>query len=267
MPRNPSSNRTTSSNRTAASSRTAASTRTLVGASFAPTDLSNLSLWLKADSLSLNDGDPVSTWTDSSGNSNNATQTGTNRPLYKTNIFGSMPALLFDGSNDFMSITSSASLRTGAADFTVYMVTKLNNASMNGSLMYHRDFGTGYGWTNYIPGGQTLRMFTKSDGGSSTVNSTANICTGTGKYITTKYVYGSVPGWIIRVNGTEGESIGADNNFNTSLDSTDNLDIGGTTDIGYYAGGYIAELLLYKTNHTAGNITSVESYLATRWGL
>ena len=260
--------RTIAGTRTIAGARTIATTRTLVGASFVPTDLSNLSLWLKADTLSLNDGDPVSTWTDGSGNVNNATQTGSNRPLYKTGIQNSLPMLLFDGVNDFMAIASSATILTDAADFICYMVVKINNSAQNGSLIYHRRFDNGRGWTNYIPGGQTLRMFTSTAGGSSTVNSTANVATGSAMYITTKYVYGNnVPNWKIRVNATEGESVNGDNNFNTALDSTDAMHIGGTSDISYYTAGYIGEILLYKGTHTAGNITSVEGYLASRWGL
>jgi len=43
----------------------------------------------------LNDGDPVTTWLDSSGNGHNATQTGTARPIFKKNIINGKPAVRF----------------------------------------------------------------------------------------------------------------------------------------------------------------------------
>lgn len=41
-----------------------------------PDSIGDLQLWLKADSLALNDGDQVSTWTDSSGNGRDGTRDG-----------------------------------------------------------------------------------------------------------------------------------------------------------------------------------------------
>mgnify|MGYP005840254249 CR=1 FL=1 len=64
---------------------------------------SNLELWLDANKLGLSDGNPVSTWSDLSGNSNNATQgTASNQPIFNTNAINGLPALTFDGGNDFL---------------------------------------------------------------------------------------------------------------------------------------------------------------------
>lgn len=60
-------------------------------------------MWLKADSLALNDNDTVTTWTDQSGNANSPTQaTEANKPLYKTNILNGKPVVRGDGSDDYM---------------------------------------------------------------------------------------------------------------------------------------------------------------------
>lgn len=69
----------------------------------------------------LSNNDPVSTWIDISHNGNNATSSLTARPLYKTRQAGGSPSLNFDGSNDFMILTSSI---TGTATRTVLGVTK-----------------------------------------------------------------------------------------------------------------------------------------------
>ena len=62
-------------------------------------------LWLDANNLSLNDGDPVSTWADTSGNGNNATQiSASNQPTFNTNVLNGFPAITFDGSNDYLNL-------------------------------------------------------------------------------------------------------------------------------------------------------------------
>jgi hypothetical protein len=56
-------------------------------------------LWLKADagtSTTVN-GNPLSTWSDQSGNANHASQgTAANQPLYRTSVINSRPAIYFD---------------------------------------------------------------------------------------------------------------------------------------------------------------------------
>ena len=65
-------------------------------------DSSTNRLWLRADDLRyLNDGDPVSTWTDTSGNSFDATQTGTARPVLIKDTINGLPAVYFDGVDDY----------------------------------------------------------------------------------------------------------------------------------------------------------------------
>jgi len=51
----------------------------------------------------LADGDPVSTWSDRSGNANDATGVGAARPEYKINIQGGSPVVRFDAIDDGMS--------------------------------------------------------------------------------------------------------------------------------------------------------------------
>src|SRR5205085_10552927 len=64
----------------------------LVVPPFDPSTIPNMAVWLKADALSLSDGDPIGTWTDSSGNSHNGTQATTaNKMIFKTNIQNGLP--------------------------------------------------------------------------------------------------------------------------------------------------------------------------------
>jgi len=95
---------------------------------FSPSDISGLQFWLRADDLALSDGDPVGTWTDRGGGSHNFTQaTSGAKPLYKTNIAGSMPGVLFDGTDDYLDGGDLQSLFPSAATLFIVFQTVGNN--------------------------------------------------------------------------------------------------------------------------------------------
>jgi hypothetical protein len=67
----------------------------------------NLALWLDANAIiGLTNNDPVSTWTDLSPASNDATQSGSSRPTYKTNSINGLPVISFDGVDDVMALSN-----------------------------------------------------------------------------------------------------------------------------------------------------------------
>lgn len=82
----------------------------------------NLRFWFKADSLVLADGDPVSTWTDSGPNGNNATASTTQRPTYRSNGLNGYPAVDFDGSLNWLDLTSP--ITSATTTFTGFAVIK-----------------------------------------------------------------------------------------------------------------------------------------------
>lgn len=92
----------------------------------------NLKLWLDASRITgLNDGDAVTTWSDSSGNGYNATQaTPANKPTYKTIILNSKPVVRFDGSDALSCGDVLDSVFAGAsAKYTVFFVAQSTVAS------------------------------------------------------------------------------------------------------------------------------------------
>jgi hypothetical protein len=85
---------------------------------FSPEDLAGLLYWVKADSItSLDDGDPVMTWTDQSGNAHTTTGTALTAPTYKANIINSKPVVRFAG-NQVLRTNVDDPLE----DFTVFVV-------------------------------------------------------------------------------------------------------------------------------------------------
>lgn len=92
-----------------------------------PDDFPNLEFWWKADSFSLADNDPIGAvgveWQDQSVNNRDATQpTAGKRPLFKTNIFGSLPAIRFDGVDD--SLNFPVKVFAASSELTFLIVGK-----------------------------------------------------------------------------------------------------------------------------------------------
>ena len=92
----------------------------------------NLVLWLDANAITgLNNNDPVSTWTDLSPSSNNATQSGGARPTYKTASMNGFPVVSFDGVDDYMNLSS---LITPNFSTSIY-VTRVNGSTGNYQIL------------------------------------------------------------------------------------------------------------------------------------
>ena len=79
-------------------------------------------IWFDASSLSLSDLNPVATWTDLSGNGNDATQsTSTAQPLYRTAQLNGLPAVVFDGTDDYMPFDGNLIVNS---DYTLIVVAQ-----------------------------------------------------------------------------------------------------------------------------------------------
>src|SRR6266513_413374 len=75
----------------------------------------------EADALSLSDGDRVASWPDQSGLSRTATNgNSTTQPSFKTNIWGTKPALFFDSARTDRLVYTPISL----SSFSVFVVLK-----------------------------------------------------------------------------------------------------------------------------------------------
>jgi hypothetical protein len=78
---------------------------------FSPTDLSGLSLWLKADAGVTLSGSNVTGWADQSGNGNNASIGNSGQePTFVSSFLNGKPAIEFNGEGQVMQIADSNSL-------------------------------------------------------------------------------------------------------------------------------------------------------------
>jgi hypothetical protein len=96
-----------------------------------PALISGLVSWFKADAITgLSDGDPISTWPDSSGNGWNATQSGDQRPIWRETAGpNGLPTVEFDGTDDCLNIASGMAASWNAATgSTIFAVATINPA-------------------------------------------------------------------------------------------------------------------------------------------
>ena len=100
--------------------------------------ISDLALWVDASDLngdgttdSVTNGTAVSAWTDKSLTSATVNQTTTdNQPTRQANSFGSKPSIRFDGTNDFLNISS---LRADNGAYSVYAAVRRADQSGDNS--------------------------------------------------------------------------------------------------------------------------------------
>lgn len=118
-----------------------------------------LLLDLEADTLSLSDGDPVSTWADQSGNGNDFTQTGDARPTRQT--ISTYPAVVFDGVEDWMSGGNFADNLSSAS---IIMAVGIVSGSTKGVIVAKmNNYITGAGWAVLSLGNEFIAQ---NDGGN-----------------------------------------------------------------------------------------------------
>lgn len=221
-------------------------------AAFSPTDIAGLQLWLDASQITgLNDGDAVATWADASGNANDVTQgTASKRPTYQTSEINGKPCVRFDGVDDFLRCTTFSQ----AQALTVLCVSKYTETSARTRRMFD---------------GATSRVLIGQQGGTDLLffaGSLAPTYTGYTLPWPWRYYTGIFNGASSQqfVNGA---SIGTANPGGQSL-----IDL--VVGCGFYLGsptefwlGDIAELIIYDSSLSAGNLALLHAYIASKYGL
>jgi hypothetical protein len=228
------------------------------GGGFSPSDVSGLILWLDATDLTTlwqestrstqvaSDGDPVGAWDDKSGNGNHWTQaTAGDRPVYKEDFNTSYAGILKAADNDMLD----GSMSESSGEWTMFFV--LDQVATGGYII---DFQTGRLLVGYL--GAVLGYYDGS-GWRTGTEVTTSPCVTTVKLDSTDSTSAT-----IHVNQVSSQTTayteralgGGQGLFNT---------YGG----GIPIDGYIASVLIYTGVLSAGDISSVEDYLADRYGI
>jgi len=244
---------------------TAAVSRTVAGGG-APTlgVTTTLQLWLKADAgvTTAQDGTVVE-WKDQSGKDNHAASPDEfAAPLLAANAANALPAIRFDGQDDWLEIPDSDSLSI-TGNVTSFFVVKMDDfatyrsvwAKTNTNQPAPTDFYT-------LPGSGIPQVYR-----------------GDGTGVSVAAVQGTRPlragSFDIVGFSTSGAALthylnGAANGSGASTTGTADLDrplyIGTRDDFVTKLQGDLAELLIYDSALSAADLTSVQLYLATRYG-
>lgn len=219
------------------------------GASWTPATPSGLTEWLKADAMVMANGAAVATWTNSAGL--DATQgTSANQPFFTNSCKNSLPAVQFDGVNDFMTTAAWGSALT--QPFTVVLVFCCI-VKPNATYIYDSVTGGRAGFY-----GQNVNVFseyagtTEVDIGSSDT-SWHYILTEWSGATTTNQIDNGSPTQISASPGTANM---------TGVTLGDAIDgVGVPTKV------LIGEMIIYSGRLSAANKTGLTNYLNTRWAI
>ncbi|MFN4234153.1 MAG: G8 domain-containing protein [Bacteroidia bacterium] len=227
----------------------------------------NNKIWYDAFQQNLTNGSSVSTLTDFSGNSNDATQSNSsNRPTFQTNQANGMPAINFDGTNDFLEITSISDLETNNLTWFAISKTSLIHTGVIIRNAYNSGAGVGSSqmWGSYVHtansqyNSHVRRSNSNIIGGVVGFNTNFNILTNiwngssqifnryfNGTLISTSTLANAVPTGHIRTR------IGADSQSSPA----------------YFFNGKISEIIVYTQVLNETQRIIIENYLGNKYGI
>ena len=229
-------------------------------------------LWLKADDINQINGSSVASWSDASGNANNAVQTtaGLQPNYFTTRALNGMPIIRLDGTDDEMAVLDSPIL-DGTTGITFYAVLRPNNLSgaPRGILGKRVTFTdpTNYAYTWFFWSGNRLNL--DVDNNNNRFNTGATTFSNATNYIL---------GWDFDGTLAAGSRSGIRNGSATILRSTEtssvlpnsnqNLAIG-ALNVGYgtYLGADYAEIIQYNYAIDTVDHILVQNYLSAKYNI
>ena len=239
------------------------------------TDLTGLVAWYKPETLAstYSNGDSITTWADSSGNSRDLTGSGTTRPLAAANAFGTYMAADFDGTDDILSTASYQQAPNPCYSIVFEMdVLKQFNGPITIMNQNPPAWYTGVGnlsWvTTLIHNNGKIQVNRFKDTNNNYDNSLDGAVSATTKYIMT-IAYTEIA-WDMRLNGSEVSGGASTNTPSSSFPSLDtayiHLGHGGHSSSPF--NGKIVEAVVYDAvDIDNANSIWVEGYLADKYGI
>lgn len=224
------------------------------------------------------DGDSVQLWKDKIGSGVNVQQSTSSKvPVLKTGANGinGKPAIFFDGGDILRAAVTN--FRSADTEGTLYMVLKVPDVTLGQfvSILGSRDE---VGSANvmlfypYFANASPNILIESRNGGGDTddkIKGTTTTVANNTTYIMVWKTDGSQ--YIFRVNGVA-QSIGVVAGSNTGdwfgdITGRVNLTIGGSISTGDapYCASYVAEVGVFPTNLTGSNLTTLETYLNSRY--
>jgi len=231
---------------------------------FNPSSIGNLQLWFDgADASTITtDSGAVSQWNSKVGGITATQTTANNRPEYRASGMNGKGALYFDGTNDQINTTFNASSLSGYVTYAIAVIPDAamvdTKANFEAVLIARGSSANGINVnTSSAPKRWTAThrnaLYNSAVGGAVAASSQIVLTTIDATTFT------------VRVNGTQGTQAGT---FTAGSNETDAIfQVGRDGSTGRYFPGVVAEILLYSRTLTASELSSVERYLAQKWGV
>jgi hypothetical protein len=227
--------------------------------------MTGLQAWFKGDAGISTSGGYITTWADQSPNALIASASnsyGFSTSLTVGSSLNGIPSVNSPDQDNLLLLSSNITLTTGYTIFVVayqlssntpgYILQNVSDpASQTGGIGIYLDAGAGG------PGPFLYKQSTGgfvAGGGSNNVNLS--------QYITYNY-NGSTTTSYIRQNGTQFVSSSSQQLAPYTINSI----IAGFNPLGNGFTGRLYEVIIYNTSLTAGEVTSTEAYLTTKYGL
>jgi hypothetical protein len=235
-------------------------------AGFSPLDIAGLKGWYSADQGVTHSSGAVSQWNDLSGNAHHLVQaTGTAQPTYSATSFNAKPGITFDGTADFMSKTSFALGAT--TDLTALIV--LNIADV--TTLSDR-------FLVYVGTGQANDYDNTASAALVTINPSAGQCTAFAGSVRGVVPVSASTNYrlVSRYDGAN-HTMYRNNVAGTTVATVPSYTSPGTFGVGaaWVGGSFnqafgaatIAEILLYDSALSTGDMNALDAYLVAKWGL
>jgi hypothetical protein len=246
---------------------------------FAPTDIAGLKAWYDASdtaSISLS-GSAVTQWNDKSGNGFYQSQsTSARRPQSGVNTLNSKNVITFDGNDTLVAQTASDwTFMNNSTGCTIFMAAYYDATSVQTMIMDTSESTTGNrGITVYRQGSDVLGSFVVLGSGGdyvSNYNGTTALPDAAGAYWSIVMDNSNATAanrLIYKINGGANQS---GNTFSSTASSSapfQPLRLASYDNTGAQGfQGRMAEIIIYSGVLSSGDISTVNTYLATKWGL
>ena len=241
-------------------------------------DLNALQLWLRAEdgTDASGNGDPVGQWADQSGNGNDFTQSGSQRPTLQTNVINGRPALQFnDSNNEFLNDPDgNDNYVNGEPAFSVFTVSESNTINNTESGVFVADSGPDSGGGSdqndiisirydFDSGTEHLELgISTNEGGGTDLTFNSNDGTLSTNPQLLQYEWSSGSTLRFFVNGTNEGSASPPSG---GLSGAESVAVGRTDGPEPYWDGRIAETFLYTATLNQAQRQIVQNYLSAKY--
>lgn len=230
-------------------------------------------LWLKAEDVNQSNASAVSTWSDASGNGNDAAQVTTaDQPkYYTTSDLNGMPVVRLDGTDDQLFVPD-ADILDGTSGITYLTVIRPNNLNNSPRGILGKRFtynanaeDYAYTWFMYTSQHLNVDVNTANDRYTSSPTTFSNAT----NYLLSFQFDGSLSSSVRSTLYSGGALIKTASETSTSvLSSSEDLVLGALNkDYGTYLGADYAELIQYNYALNAAEQTIVNNYLSAKYNV